>query len=216
MSLTTIQLGGQTVTLVVRPPIALREVQWEMNDSVALVTSPFTKQTQAQQWPGADWLSGTMSFPPLSQTAADQVISFLMQCRGMAVPFQLGDPLKKRPLGHTTGVPLVDGTVAASNAAGTTQLQTRGWLPNSHRVLVPGDWLQIGYRLHRNLDIANADANGNASLNIFPSLREQPADATPLVLHDTQGLFRLASNKRTWSADVTRLSSVSFPIMEYR
>lgn len=233
MSLSTITLGGQQVTLVSRPQISLREVQWEINDAVALVTSPFTGQTQAQQWPGADMLRGTMTFPPLTQKQADQVIAFLMQCRGMTNGFLLGDPLKRQVTNAQMelGAPMVDGSVATNNLAGATQLVTKGWKPNAYNLLTPGDWIQLGttqpiqpgspiltgaVRLHRNLDTVNADANGAATLNLWPSLREQPADATAIVLHDTQGVFRMATNKRTWSADITRLSSVSFQVMEFR
>ncbi len=53
-------------------------------------------------------------------------------------------------------------------------------------------------------------------LTVWPSLREIPADGQPLVLRNPQGLWRLAANKRTWSSDYTRVSHLSFQIMEYR
>jgi hypothetical protein len=53
-------------------------------------------------------------------------------------------------------------------------------------------------------------------LTVWPSLREIPADGLPLVLRNPQGLWRLAANKRTWSSDYTRVSHLSFQIMEYR
>jgi hypothetical protein len=37
-----------------------------------------------------------------------------------------------------------------------------------------------------------------------------------LYLNGAKGLFRLASNDRSWSTDITRLSRCSFPIQEYR
>lgn len=214
MSLSIITVGAQAITLVSRPPVALRDVQWEFSDAVAIVASPYTGQTQAQAWAGADMLRGTMSFPPLQQSQTDAVVAFLMECRGMANAFLLGDPLKKTPAGMAVNsAPVVNG---GNNPAGSTQVQTSGWRVNSARLLLPGDWIQIGYRLHRNLNVVTADGSGNATLNLWPSLREQASDGTPIILHNTQGIFRLADNKRAWSADITRLSNVSFRVQEYR
>lgn len=189
-------------------------MEFSVTDAVSIVTSPFTGQTQAQQWPGADAWSGTMTFPELTQDQADEYISFLMQCRGMAIPFLLGDPTKRKPRGLVSGVPTVDGSVTMS--AGGQVLSTAGWTPNKFRLLLPGDYMQVGYRLHRCIDVVNSDASGKAAINIWPSLREVPIGSEAIILNNAQGLFRLASNKRTWSADATFLSRLSFPVMEYR
>jgi hypothetical protein len=83
-------------------------------------------------------------------------------------------------------------------------------------LLLPGDYLQVGYRLHRVLDIVNSDSSGNAVISVWPSLREVPAASAPIILNNPMGLFRLATNKRTWSTDATRLTRLSIPLMEYR
>lgn len=189
-------------------------MEFNFTDAVALVTSPFTGQTQAQQWPGADAWSGTMTFPELTQDQADEYIAFLMQCRGMAIPFLLGDPAKRKPRGSVSGVPVVDGSVAVN--AGSQILFTQGWTPNRFRLLLPGDYVQLGFRLHRVLDAVNSDGAGKSAINIWPSLREVPTANESVILNNPRGLFRLASNKRTWSADASFLSKLSFPVMEYR
>ncbi|ADW69020.1 hypothetical protein [Granulicella tundricola] len=217
--LNTITLNGQTVSIVASPTcIALRSIELSGSDSVAIVTSPFSGQTQAQQWPGADWWSGTATLPPLTQDQADEWLSFLMECRGMTNPFLMGDPLKSSPRGSVTSasVPVVDMSVTTLNQVGNQVLYTKGWLPNAFSLLLPGDYLQIGYRLHRCLDRVNSDANGKASFSIFPSLRDLPADGQPIILNNPQGLFRRGSNKMTWSSDYTGLTNLSFPLIEYR
>jgi hypothetical protein len=76
-------------------------------------------------------------------------------------------------------------------------------------VLLPGDYLQIDYRLHRVLDDANP-------YPIWPSLREVPTSGGAVITSNAQGLFRLKTNKRTWSTDVGKLTNLSFQIQEYR
>ena len=174
MSTSTITVGGQTVTLVSLPASPeRREVQFDAFDAVALVPSEFTGQAQAQQWPGADMLSGTMTLPPLTQVQADDWISFLMQCRGMANAFQIGDPLQTAPRGSGAGSPVTAVGVGV-NPPGAQSLQTSGWTPGASGVLLRGDWLETSYRLYRALDDVNADGSGNATIPIWPSLREQP------------------------------------------
>jgi hypothetical protein len=93
---------------------------------------------------------------------------------------------------------------------------TRGWKPNAFGLLLAGDYLQHGYRLHRVLDRVNSDFAGNAVIPVWPSIREAPSDGDPIILNNPVGLFRLATNKRTWSVDYTFLTRMSFPIQEYR
>jgi hypothetical protein len=215
MATTNITIAGNTIALVTLPTSpGLRSVEFDFSETVAIVTSIFTGQTQVQRWPGADNLSGTATLPPLTQVQADAWISALMQCWGMANAFLLGDPMKKAPRGTALGAPAVDGSVAMS--AGSNTLYTYGWSASQNGLLLPGDYLQQGYRLHRVIDPVNSDANGKASINIWPSLREVPTNGTPLTLTNAKGLFRLASNQNKWSADYTKLSNLSFGVTEYR
>jgi hypothetical protein len=42
------------------------------------------------------------------------------------------------------------------------------------------------------------------------------AGGETVITANTKGLYRLATNNRSWSADVTRLSQISFRTQEYR
>jgi hypothetical protein len=217
MSISTITVGGVSVTLVSVPTApGFKLLEYEATDQVAVVRSIFTGQTQAQQWPGADLWSWTVTMPKLNAAQADDWISFMLQCRGMANAFQLTDPMHTAPKGSIAGTPLVDNTVTGGNAAGSQTLGTKGWTASASGVLLRGDCFQIGYRFHKVLDNVNADGSGKATLNIWPSLREVPTDGGGVVTTNPAGLFRLASNKRTWSAEPSRLTSLSFPVQEWR
>lgn len=208
MSISVITVGGKPVNLVAMPATpGMRTVEFEMSDAVATVTSTFTGQVQAQQWPGADMLRGTMTLPVLLQANADAWIAFLMECRGMANAFQVGDPLKTSPRGTGAGTPTVNG----AHAAASESLAMSGF--SGSGALLPGDWIQVGYRLYRVLEQQDSDT---ASVGIWPSLREALVGGETVISSNPKGIFRLGVNKRAWSADVTRLTQISFQIQEYR
>lgn len=219
MSISTITVEGNSVSLVATPTYpGVRSVDFTVKDSTATVPSPFTGQVQVQQWPGADMLSGTFTLPPMSQVNAAAWVAFLMELRGMANAFMIGDPMFITPMGTPSGTPVVNNTLSGTNGnpVMSQTLTMGGWTASRSGLLLPGDYIQVGVRLHRVLDEVNSDASGNATVNIWPTLRGQPTNGTSIITENAQGLFRLATNSRKFSFDVTRLTHVSFPIQEYR
>lgn len=213
MSVSTISVGGNNVTLVAMPSSpGLKSVEFSIKDTVGSVISPFTGQVQTQQWPGADMLSATLTLPPMSRAFASNWIAFLMQLRGMANAFQVGDPLNTMPFGNPIGTPVV----ASGNIPMSQTLATSGWAASTSGLLLPGDWIQIDYRHHRVLDSVTSDSSGNATLAIYPSLREVPTTGGAVITENTKGLYRLASNDRKFSFDTTRLTHISFTVQEFR
>ena len=189
-------------------PTAPATVEFTAMDTVAVSISPFTGQQQMQDWQ-ASWLEASVSMPALTHGQAQEWIAFLMSLRGQAKVFQLGDPLATAPRGSRLGTPLVDG-------AGQTGylLATKGWTANAAGVLLPGDWIQIGYRIYRTLAIATADAAGKLVLSIWPQLRESPGDGDSITLTNTKGLWRLKANARNWSITASRMYGMQFEIRE--
>ncbi len=187
---------------------APQTIDFTAQDIVAVSTSPFTGRQQVQDWQ-ASWLEASVNMPPMDHFQAQAWIAFLLQLRGQSAVFQLGDPLASAPRGSAAGAPVVSGAGQSGY-----RLSTRGWAANAANLLLPGDWLQLGFRLYRNLDTVSTDASGNAALRIWPQLRESPADGTGLVLTNTKGLFRLSSNQRKWSITEARNYGFSFGIRE--
>lgn len=183
-------------------------MDFTLQDLVASVDNPFTGQQQLQDWQ-ASYIEASVSMPPLTGKQAPAWIAFLMSLRGTLNVFQLGDPLLTAPQGSAAGTPLVNG----GSQTGFT-LATKGWTPFASGVLLPGDWIQIGYRLYRNLATLNADGSGYATASIWPQIRESPADGTALVLNNTQGLFRLKANSRKYSMLSNRTYGLQFDIRE--
>lgn len=213
----TISLGLNTYNLIQMPAYpGLSSLDLTMEDSVAVSPSPFVpSQVQTQAWPGADSWSMTITTPKMAHAVAANWRGFIAELRGMENVFQIGDSFCTAPLGAVEGAPVAYSTGINNLTSGTT-LDTEGWAPSVYGQLLPGDYIQIGYRLHQVCEPVNSDAAGKASIIIWPSLRETPPMGTPLILHDTVGLFRLASNTRTSHNDFSRLTSLSLKCMEVR
>jgi hypothetical protein len=210
--------GGWNIVAMPTSP-GLSKVEFTMHDSVATVKSIFTGQVQVQQWPGADFWSVSFSLPPLTRAKWSNWVAFLAELRGQANVFQLGDPLALTPQGTPYGIPLVNGTpsgITNPNAIGTTILYTRGWKASQFRLLLPGDYLQLGHRLHMVVDAVNSDSSGNAAISIWPSIRDTTSDGESIVLNNCTGLFRLATNDRKWSVSTSRTAAIDIPAVEAR
>ena len=218
--MTTITLGNNSYTLVPTPSSpGFAEVTPGMTDSVAVVSSPYVpSQVQAQAWPGSDGWTMTCLLPKMLPWQTGAWVGFLGALRGRLNVFQVGDQSRPNPLGvvRIASKLVVDSSLPANNQVATNVLSTRGWTPNVFRQLLPGDYLQVGYRLHVVTAQVNSDSNGDAQISVWPSLRETPADATAIVLSNPVGLFRLVANHREWHTTVDRISQLSLQAMEAR
>jgi hypothetical protein len=217
IAFTTSFNGWNIIALPPRP--VPRQIDFSISDSVGENVSPFTRQSQVQLWPGADWWSLNVSMPAMKRPWANNWIAWLAALQGKFNAFQIGDPSGIAPLGTPMGSPVCDCSYPGYNLTTANVLHTRGWTPNKYRLLLPGDYLQIGYRLHfvtYACAAVNSDANGNAAIPVWPSIRELPADGQPILLHNTSGLFRLETNTRNWTANYLKVIPVGFKCKEAR
>jgi hypothetical protein len=199
-----IALPCDTIPGVAKPS----SIDWNPQEKVGETDAAFGFQSQIWDWMQSSW-SGQVSFAAMERWSVDAWSSFIMECRGPLNAFMLGDPLAALPKGRPQGTPVVSG-------AGQTgySLVTRGWKPSLYRQLMVGDNIQIGYRIYRVLDQVNSDSSGDATLSVWPNLRDQPADGTALVLNNCKGLFRLA--KSGASKFSTNIGSYGFSGFEIR
>lgn len=189
-----------------------RSLQITATNIVGLSTSPFTAESQVQEWPGELW-SLAAELPPMQRATAEQWLAFLLALRGGSGTFLIGDPAGATPQGPATGTPLVNG----ANAAGSKVLNTKGWT-HSITVLKAGDYMQIGtgtaQRLFKTVTDTVSDSSGNATADIWPRTREALADGAAIVTANTKGVFRLADNNRKWSLDTAKIYGINFTAVE--
>ena len=189
-----------------------RQIELIMTNKVGEVPSEFTFQDQVQLWSGERW-GLKASIAPGTRAQMEAWLTFLAALRGKYGTFLAGDPGGPVPRGVATGTPLVNG----GGQTGTS-LVTDGWTINVTAILKAGDYLQLGsgtsQRLYKNLSDVNSNGTGQATFDIWPRLRESPADNAPITLVNAMGLFRLSSNVRAWSYDASRIYTIGFEAIE--
>lgn len=184
---------------------------WSWETRVGISASIFTAQQEVQEWTG-QILSGEATLPPMSRSDTDEWETFLMELKGQYGTFYLGDRHRATPRGTVTGTPVVAGANQTGNhliidglTAGTTFLQK-------------GDWIQVGstttQRIYRLLSQATADSAGEATLDIFPRLRESPADGASITTSSCKGVFRLAGPVSTSEVREIPVYGLKFAFIE--
>lgn len=179
-----------------------RTLEWTPVAAVARLASPFTFQQQIQAHQGQLWRV-RITLPPMAADTAEEWIAALLSLNGMQGSFLFGDSVRKTPRGVATGTPLVKG----AGQSGQT-LVTDGWSNSITGILKRGDWIQLGsgasQRAYKVLADANSNGSGEATFDIWPRLRESPADNAPLTIANTKMCMRLADNVMDYSVSVAK------------
>lgn len=186
-----------------------KRIAFSAISSVALSRSKFTFATQVQKHQGMAWLA-EVTLPPMARADAEQWTAFLLSLNGQEGTFYLRDPLGSVPRGSASGTPLVNGGSQTGQ-----ELLTDGWSTSVDGVLLKGDYIQLGTRLYKVLEDVNSNGSGQATISIWPSIRESPADNDTVITSGARGIFRLANNaNEIWNADETQIYGASFTAVE--
>lgn len=177
--------------------------------AVSVGRSNYSFKTQVQSFSGKMWFA-EVTFPAMKREEADKWISFLLKLNGAEGTFLLGDYSRATPKGSVLGSP----TVRTGSQTGSSLL-TQGWTTSTTNVLKAGDYIQIGQRLYMVLVDASSDSSGYATLDIFPSLRESPANGDTIITSNCVGLFRLANNvNNIYDVNAAFINGLSFSAEE--
>lgn len=194
------------------PNVGIRAMNIRARTVVGISSSPFTGQQQVYKHQG-EWWEAEVTLPPMKRATAEQVAAFLIKMKGQYGTFLLGDPANTSPRGVGTGTPLVNGAGQTGSS-----LVTDGWTADTTGILKAGDWIQLGSgsttTLHKVLDDVNSDGSGNATLEIFPSLRSSPSDDDAITVSSPKGIWRLASNQMEYSIDEASVYGITFACVE--
>lgn len=193
------------------PNIGIQAVNIRGQSVVGISSSPFTGQQQVYKHQG-QWWEMEVTLPPMKREDAEKVAAFLLKLNGKYGTFLFGDPIASTTLGTGAGTPLVNGGSQTGD-----ELVTDGWDADSD-VLKAGDWIQLGTlgdsRLYKILDDVTSDGSGNATLNIWPSLRASPTDDQSIVVANTKGVWRMSSNSVDYSIDRASIYGITFACVE--
>ena len=193
--------------------LKIKSVSFAAQTSAGVSSSPFTGEEQIYVHQG-EWLEFELSCPPAKRDIAEEVIAFLLSLNGRQGSFLVPPPgYSAGARGALGGTPLVNG----ASQSGKT-LATDGWTAGVANVLKAGDWIQLGSgassRLYKLVQAASADGSGQASLEIWPRLKETPADNDPITVVNPKGCFRLAEAPTNWDIGEAMIYGVSFRARE--
>jgi len=190
--------------------LGLERFAWTNFNAVGMTRSPFTFATQAQQHQGQLWSAEVSVAAATSRAKVEPWMAFLAQLMGPWGTFLMGDPYGKTAMGVATGTPRVNGAGQTGNT-----LATYGWTANITNILKRGDYIQIGQRLYKVLNDHNTDGGGGTTLDIWPRLRESPANNATIITSNTVGLFRLADSEvKLHELDRELIYAISFAAVE--
>jgi hypothetical protein len=180
---------------------------------VATLPSVFTGATQAQKHQG-QWWEFEAGLPRMLRADAEIWISFFLSLNGKQGTFLFGDPNGATPRGIATGTPLVNGASQTGDL-----LITDGWTFSQTGILKQGDYISLGSgtttRLHKIIEAdVNSDGAGNATLRLWPDIRESPANNAVITVSDCKGVFRLASNEMPFGISAPNLYAVTIAGVE--
>jgi hypothetical protein len=173
--------------------------------------SPFSGQQQVYKHSGAYW-TASVTLKRMTRAEAEYWICFFLKLNGRYGTFLMGDPAGATGRGTLGGTPLANG----AQAAGSQSLVTDGWTAGA--TILAGDYLQAGSgttsRLYKNLSDVTANGSGQATLDVFPPLREALADNAAITKANAVGTWRLADNEMPFSIDEAKLYEMSFDCIE--
>lgn len=173
--------------------------------------SPLSRASQVQLRQGDRWVC-RMEFENLSARMAGRLDAFIAQLDGPGGQIALWDYRRPVPFGaagqftttlFSDGTRFTDGTgfadgasapvMAAGAEAGAQSLPTSGWQAGA-TVLLAGDYIGVGDRLHMVLNDITSTAGGLATLRIRPRLRAAVAAGAVIQVVRPTTRFRLADN----------------------
>lgn len=181
-------------------------------NQTAVTSSPFSFKQQIHNHSGQQW-EAEIQLPPLNRADAEEWIAWLLSLRGMSGSFLLYDPVNTTPRGALGGTPLVKG---ASQTGGSLSID--GCSNSITNWLKAGDYIQLSSgsnaTLHKNLVDVSTNGSGQATLDLWPSIRTARPDNEAITTSSCVGRFRLNSGEQDWSISAASIYGITFAAVE--
>ena len=121
-------------------------------------------------------------YPPMTRAEFAPIFAFANKQLGQSGTFQFVLPVDSEALGAGGGTPLVNGASQTGS-----DVITDGW-PNSTVILKAGDYIKFANhaKIYQVTADVTSDGSGNATIGIFPSLMESPAENSAVSYDDLE------------------------------
>lgn len=179
-------------------------------NTVSTNRSPFTLKSQIQVWEGQTWTLD-VTLPPLTVDQVRDWQAFVVALKGPRGTFYFGDLLQAAPRGSWVGTPLVH-----IGAQVGEKINLHGFSSSVAGVISPGDYFSIDDRLYMAVNPAGhaSDASGYITVDIWPRLRQDHVNNTPVVTSNPRGIWRLANTEFQWGVNEALAYDLSFSAVE--
>lgn len=147
--------------------------------------------------------------PPMNRSDAEVWIAFLLSLSGRYGTFTYGPTGKT---GQLLGNAAYGGLINGASQTGQT-VTTDGWASNTADLLKAGDYIEFSSRLYKVLSNVDSDASGNASIDVWPSIREV-SDNEDIIISSPSTTFRLTSDQIEYSIDLAMKYGIKFSATE--
>lgn len=193
----------------------IRSINLRARNVVGISQSPFTLKQQVITHSGQQW-EAEITLPPMTRAEGEEWVSFLVKLKGQQGTFLLGDPSGATPRGSASSAPATPLVNGGSQTGGSLIID--GAPASASGYLKAGDYIQLGTSssatLHKVLNDVTTNGSGEASIDIYPSIRTAPADNAAVTVSSAKGIFRLASNETNWSINEVTHFGITFAAVE--
>tara|TARA_R110000803_G_scaffold140387_1_gene206917 strand:- start:8 stop:631 length:624 start_codon:yes stop_codon:yes gene_type:complete len=190
----------------------LQTVTLRAVNQTALTFSPFSFKQQIHNHSGQRW-EAEIQLPAMKREKAEVWVAWLLSLRGMSGSFLLYDPSNTVAQGALGGTPLIKG---ASQTGGSLSID--GCSNSITNWLKAGDYIQLGSgsnaTLHKNLVDVSTNGSGQATLDLWPSIRTARPDNEAITTTSCVGRFRLNSGEQDWSINSALHYGITFAAVE--
>lgn len=174
----------------------IAEFEVTSKNSSTLQASPFTGRVRVQEYIG-DWWEVTFRYRNLNRELAQEVIGFMDALRGPVGTFLAEFPGYRQSRG-TAALIASSPSVNGSGQAGKPELVVQSAPSSQSGWLLAGDIIQVGpssrAHWHRVTQDVDTDASGNATIDLWPYVREGTIGGDPVGLTSPRCLFRLTDS----------------------
>lgn len=175
--------------------------------------NPLNGSTQTAELPGTRWWF-RCSYENLAEADWRILEAFIAQLSGMAGRVLITPLQGRAPRGVATGIPVVQGAGQLGRS-----LNTSGWTPSTPLILRTGDYFSVATLSGPELKILTADAasdaDGKATLQFTPPLRNNPANGAAIITSNPLCPMRFMDNEQGEMAHfIPRLANATLEFVE--
>lgn len=199
------------ITYPLTPPdgLKLSSLSWRKRRARGVQVKPYTFGTKVYASAGQAWAIEAV-IPLMTVKRSRAVRAFLTNALEGEQTFIFGPNVDGKPSGRVANrLTLVNGSGQSGNS-----LIVDGFKPNTEQVVAAGDYFSLNGKLYEATADADSDNSGQATLEIWPNLRAEPADNDELNFYNPVTTFVMLSATDTQYDANAHHQSITFTAIE--